>query len=43
MDTDHTVSVFLLALGLDKFEKNLITRLRILRFLFLGVAKDGWT
>ena len=43
MDTYHNVSVFLHALGLDKFEKNLITRLRILRFLFLGVAKDGWT
>ena len=41
MDTDHTM--FLLTLGLDKFEKNLIMRLRILRYLFLGIAKDGWT
>ena len=43
MDTDHTVLVFFLALGLDKFEKNIIMRLRILRYLFLRVAKDGWT
>ena len=41
MDTDHTM--FLLTLGLDRFEKNLIMRLRILRYLFLGIAKDGWT